>query len=37
MHAWKSKRKEMELEINKRMFLELSLEMASWSGEQAAA
>lgn len=37
MHAWKSKRKEMELEINERMFLELSSEMAFWSGEQAAA
>lgn len=37
MHAWKFKRKEMKLEINERMFLELSLELAFWSGEQAAA
>lgn len=36
MHG-KSKRKEVELGINKRVFLGLFLEMAFWSEEQAAA
>lgn len=33
----KSKRKEMELGINERMLLGLSLERAFWSWEQAAS